>query len=100
MVRNLDLQDVEPSESDTDSNSTPASSPCHRLPRDSSRLSTLSFGLHSPDGLDPDSTDIQEYLKKLQDDSSLQFEFPEGSLYLDPDIIDLTAIPPPATPDV
>lgn len=67
---------------------------------DKSRLSTQSFGLHSPDGLGPSSTDIQDFLKRLKDDSNLPFEFTEGTLYLDPDIIDLTTIPPPATPDV
>lgn len=42
---------------------------------------------------------LQDLLKKLQEDSSLPYDFAEGTLYLDPDIIDLTLIPPPITPD-
>jgi len=42
---------------------------------------------------------FQDLLRKLQEDSSLPFDFAEGTLYLDPDIIDLTMIPPPVTPD-
>jgi hypothetical protein len=42
---------------------------------------------------------LQDLLKKLQEDSSLPCDFAEGTLYLDPDIIDLTMIPPPITPD-
>jgi hypothetical protein len=42
---------------------------------------------------------LQDLLKKLQEDSSLPCDFAEGTLYLDPDIIDLTMIPPPVTPD-
>jgi hypothetical protein len=42
---------------------------------------------------------FQDLLRKLQEDSSLPFDFAEGTLYLDPDIIDLTMIPPPITPD-
>jgi hypothetical protein len=42
---------------------------------------------------------LQELLKKLQEESSLPYDFAEGTLYLDPDIIDLTLIPPPITPD-
>jgi hypothetical protein len=42
---------------------------------------------------------FQDLLRKLQEDSLLPFDFAEGTLYLDPDIIDLTMIPPPITPD-
>jgi hypothetical protein len=42
---------------------------------------------------------LQDLLKKLQEESSLPYDFAEGTLYLDPDIIDLTLIPPPITPD-
>jgi hypothetical protein len=42
---------------------------------------------------------FQDLLRKLQEDSLLPFDFAEGALYLDPDIIDLTMIPPPITPD-
>jgi hypothetical protein len=63
VVRNLDISgDTEPSESDTDSLSTPTSSPSHRPAREGSacfRPSSLlkpsdsSFGLHSPDNVLP-----------------------------------------------
>lgn len=42
---------------------------------------------------------FQDLLQKLQEDISLPCDFAEGTLYLDPDIIDLTMIPPPVTPD-
>jgi FERM and PDZ domain-containing protein 4 len=38
-------------------------------------------------------------LLRLQQDTNLPYHFAEGTLYLDPDIIDLTMIPPPITPD-
>ncbi|XP_021925317.1 uncharacterized protein LOC110832537 isoform X2 [Zootermopsis nevadensis] len=112
-VRGIDLGDNEPSESDTDSVSTPTNSPSHRPGREHSgsyngssvaKPSGSSFGLHSPDsllpvGFCPSDRNIQDLLKKLQEDSSLPCDFAEGTLYLDPDIIDLTMIPPPITPD-
>jgi hypothetical protein len=42
---------------------------------------------------------FQEILLRLQQDTNLPYHFAEGTLYLDPDIIDLTMIPPPITPD-
>jgi hypothetical protein len=67
--------------------------------------SDSSFGLHSPDVLMPmtngvggegEEKDLEGLLRRLQDDLPLA----EGSLlYLDPDIIDLTMIPPPITPE-
>lgn len=63
--------------------------------------SDSSFGLHSPDvlmadGGDGEEKDLEGLLRRLQDDLPLA----EGSLlYLDPDIIDLTMIPPPITPE-
>ncbi|XP_023725676.1 uncharacterized protein LOC111867727 isoform X2 [Cryptotermes secundus] len=111
VVRGIDLGDNEPSESDTDSLSTPTNSPSHRpmAGKEHSSSSVLnasgsSFGLHSPDsllpvGFRPSDRNIQDLLKKLQEDSSLPYDFAEGTLYLDPDIIDLTLIPPPITPD-
>lgn len=55
------MDDVEPSESDTDSASTPAGSPSQFKARigDKNRHSTQSFGLHSPDGLATTSSDFQ-----------------------------------------
>ena len=101
------------SSSDTDSvnttpNHTPTHSPSQRPkaesakhnppPRPPSMLkpSDSSFGLHSPDVLPVEQQDLEGLLKRLKDDLPL----PEGSLiYIDPDIIDLTMIPPPITPE-
>ncbi|XP_066998729.2 uncharacterized protein [Anabrus simplex] len=114
VVRNIDLGDNEPSESDTDSMSTPTNSPSHRAIPGKEHLgyhansvlkpSGSSFGLHSPDNLLPvgyqsNDHNIQDLLKRLQEDHALPYNFAEGTLYLDPDIIDLTMIPPPITPD-
>lgn len=102
------------SESDTDSFSTPTQSPLHRSTRltaagaaEPSALakrgrSGSSFGLHSPDmlpGIASGDRDLLELLKQLQSNPDIQLPFDEGTLYLDPDIIDLTMIPPPMTPD-
>ena len=62
--------------------------------------SDSSFGLHSPDVIPSvaghEDKDLEGLLRRLQDDLPLA----EGSLiYLDPDIIDLTMIPPPITPE-
>ncbi|XP_064482269.1 uncharacterized protein LOC135395026 isoform X2 [Ornithodoros turicata] len=99
-----------PSESDTDSFGTPNQSPLHRASRLSGAIETAaprarsgsSFGLHSPDvlpGLGTGDKELLELLKKLQSNPDVQLPFAEGTLYLDPDIIDLTMIPPPMTPD-
>lgn len=67
------------------------------------KTSLSSFGLHSPDNLPTTAHSRQEGLrtiiKQLEDNSGLPYQFAEGTLYLDPDIIDLTMIPPPITPD-
>ncbi|KAL3211956.1 hypothetical protein MRX96_008214 [Rhipicephalus microplus] len=101
------------SESDTDSFSTPTQSPLHRTSRLAATTepsapnkrgrSGSSFGLHSPDmlpGIGSGDRDLLELLKQLQSNPDIQLPFDEGTLYLDPDIIDLTMIPPPMTPDV
>ncbi|KAK3923091.1 FERM and PDZ domain-containing protein 4, partial [Frankliniella fusca] len=104
-IAHIDLGE-EPSESDTDSMSTPGESPSHRGAgadgTDARRHSMLrpsdsSFGLHSPDtdNLRPGSQHFQDLLKRMQAESVL----PEDTFCLDPDIIDLTLIPPPVTPD-
>ncbi|KAJ1531887.1 hypothetical protein ONE63_000535 [Megalurothrips usitatus] len=103
-IAHIDLGE-EPSESDTDSLSTPAESPSHRgvlTDGEARRHSMLrpsdsSFGLHSPDtdNLRPGSQHFQDLLKRMQAESVL----PEDTFCLDPDIIDLTLIPPPVTPD-
>uniref|UniRef100_A0A1B6M6W8 FERM and PDZ domain-containing protein 4 n=1 Tax=Graphocephala atropunctata TaxID=36148 RepID=A0A1B6M6W8_9HEMI len=100
-VQSLDLGETE---SDTDSISTPSSSPSHRNPsgKDRNRDSDSSFGLHSPDSLVPGAGQqaLQELWRRLQEETAhLGYEMTGGSLYLDPDIIDLTLIPPPITPE-
>lgn len=106
-TKNID-PDASPSESDTDSLSTPNDSPLHSARiKDSPQLRTRnrtgsSFGLHSPDllpGVDCEGQDVMEILKQLQTSNELSLPFAEGTFYLDPDIIDLTMIPPPITPD-
>jgi hypothetical protein len=62
------------------------------LPVDAVRMNQSAAQIHS-------TLLLQDLLKKLQEDSSLPCDFAEGTLYLDPDIIDLTMIPPPITPD-
>ncbi|KAI9562022.1 hypothetical protein GHT06_012987 [Daphnia sinensis] len=106
------------SSSDTDSvsttpNQTPTHSPSQRpksaeglkhgtpsRPPSMLKPSDSSFGLHSPDVIPSvaghEEKDLEGLLRRLQDDLPLA----EGSLiYLDPDIIDLTMIPPPITPE-
>lgn len=77
-----------------------------------------SFGLHSPDALgDTKDTNLKEYLRQLKEASSNDngegqdlaaqkiaelygFELGDDSMIeTDPDLIDLTTIPPPQTPD-
>lgn len=105
--------EAEPSESDTDSHSTPSDSPSRRVPNGSATNKSKrdsSFGLHSPDnllpiGMETEDSQIQDILQKIQNGNGegsqlqLPLTFSDGSLYLDPDIIDLTMIPPPITPD-
>lgn len=115
--------DLSQSESDSES-CTPNSSPVHR--HHSERNSNQkrfrsSFGLHSPDNsvLSSESkdTNLREYLRQLKEASSKEdshgidlaakklnelygFEIVDDTIiYTDPDVIDLTAIPPPQTPD-
>ncbi|CAG7827581.1 unnamed protein product [Allacma fusca] len=102
-IRAMTMGETEPSESDTDSICTPTESPSRRpIIRPMLKTSDSSFGLHSPDTF-PNGTyrgqDFQEILRKLQEEHSLPYNFAEGTLYLDPDIIDLTMIPPPITPE-
>lgn len=114
--------DLSQSESDSESVSTPNSSPIHRnQPGGSSKPKAFrsSFGLHSPDTLGPDTkdTNLRDYLRQLKEASSKEdsedidlaakklselygFEIgDETFINSDPDVIDLTAIPPPQTPD-
>ncbi|KAK4288701.1 hypothetical protein Pmani_038278, partial [Petrolisthes manimaculis] len=105
------VESEERSGSDTDSQSTPSQSPAHRpapgkapqRPSSVLKPSGSSFGLHSPDNLPLNlqarEDDIRALIRQLEDNSGLPYTFAEGTLYLDPDIIDLTMIPPPITPD-
>lgn len=114
--------DLSQSESDSESVYTPNSSPIRRPPtdRNAKKVFRTSFGLHSPDSstLGPDNkdTNLREYLKLLKEASSKDtadidlaakklselygFEIGDDTfIESDPDVIDLTAIPPPQTPD-
>ncbi|KAJ6634839.1 FERM and PDZ domain-containing protein 4 [Pseudolycoriella hygida] len=115
--------DLSQSESDSESVSTPNSSPIHRNQADRNNHKSFrsSFGLHSPDSsvLGPDSkdTNLKEYLRQLKEASNNEttqdidlaakkltelygFEIGDDTfIENDPDVIDLTAIPPPQTPD-
>lgn len=111
--------DCSQSESDSESLYTPNSSPIHRTNSERNRQKNLrtSFGLHSPDNpADSKDTNLKEYLKQLKEASNTDnadvdlaakkltelygFEI-GGDTFIDtdPDVIDLTAIPPPRTPD-
>lgn len=116
--------DLSQSESDSESVCTPNSSPVHRHHSEQSsnqKRFRSSFGLHSPDNsvLSSESkdTNLREYLRQLKEASSKEdshgidlaakklnelygFEIDDETfIYTDPDVIDLTAIPPPQTPD-
>lgn len=113
--------DLSQSESDSESVCTPNHSPIHRnLPVRSSGFRS-SFGLHSPDnsvmGPDTKDTNLKQYLRQLKEASSTDqtqdidlaaekltelygFEIGDDTfIETDPDVIDLTTLPPPQTPD-
>ncbi|KAG8185472.1 hypothetical protein JTE90_019731 [Oedothorax gibbosus] len=104
---NGDALESMPSESEAES--TPANSPSHErnntamltsLEDSEAKIMCSSFGLHSPhlfmSSFHQESTDedIEELLRQLQ--TSTDFEG-DGALCLDPDIIDLTIVPPPSS---
>lgn len=113
--------DLSLSESDTESIYTPTNSPAHqtqqvRQNNQKNKMIRASFGLHSPDTYpttEPSSAQLREYLKKLKDASEKEshdstakkiaeiygFDRCEDLIVNDPDLIDLTSIPPPQTPD-
>ncbi|CAH2238386.1 jg27007, partial [Pararge aegeria aegeria] len=100
--------DVVYSESDNDSSYTPTSSPIRKhQTKASTKAVRTSFGLHSPDAtLDNKESNLKEYLKQLREKSNREetaSEFPfyyQGSIVdNDAELIDLTLIPPPQTPD-
>ncbi|KAL1491758.1 hypothetical protein ABEB36_012308 [Hypothenemus hampei] len=84
------------SESDTESLIyTPHDSPKFKLKEQ--EQNGASFGLRSPNPLDNNPEEFQEYLKQMcemQNTKSIN-----GMFVFDPDLIDLTNIPPPLTPD-
>lgn len=125
LLSNLQALSNECSQSESDSESlyTPNSSPIHRTNSERNRQTNFrsSFGLHSPIdnptfGLESKDTNLKEYLKQLKEASNTEnadvdlaakkltelygFEI-GGDTFIDsdPDVIDLTAIPPPRTPD-
>lgn len=95
------------SESDNDSIYTPHSSPSHNNTAQSNGTQNattngnknvrISFGLRSPDNTTlPNQNDLKQYLNQLKNHNSNNTDF---VFDFDPDIIDLTLLPPPATPD-
>lgn len=97
------------SESDNDSLYTPTNSPIRRHQnKDTNKVVRVSFGLHSPGAVqDNKETNLKEYLKQLREKSSKEetatveypFYFQETIVDNDAELIDLTLIPPPQTPD-
>ncbi|CAG9787962.1 unnamed protein product [Diatraea saccharalis] len=98
------------SESDNDSLYTPTSSPIrkHQNKPTPNKIVRTSFGLHSPDTIqDNKEPNLKEYLKQLKEKSSQEdtrtaevpFFYQEGMVDNDAELIDLTLIPPPQTPD-
>ncbi|XP_065157714.1 uncharacterized protein [Atheta coriaria] len=101
--------EVNYSESDNDSVYTPHNSPKHLNNGGDSEIanggkSRISFGLHSPDSSTncgsqgQESQELRAYLEKLKQSESSRVN-DDVNLYFDPDIIDLTMLPPPGTPD-
>lgn len=108
--------DLSQSESDNDSLCTPTSSPIRRHQnKTANKPIRTSFGLHSPDTTTQDNKEpnLKEYLKQLREKSSREesksipcvevspFSYQEDSLEAETEaeLIDLTLIPPPQTPD-
>ncbi|CAH0552577.1 unnamed protein product [Brassicogethes aeneus] len=92
------------SESDNDSIYTPANSPKHIFATDC-KSNRISFGLRSPDNSADKEYDFQAYLQQLKDlrnnggQSTADVDSINDIYVFDPDLIDLTNIPPPGTPD-
>lgn len=102
MLRSETLQ----SESDNDSLCTPHNSPKRKFGNNNfDENNRLSFGLHSPDENAAREEDFKAYLQRIRELRNVDAKQTNGvgnlmDLYVfDPDIIDLTLIPPPATPD-
>lgn len=91
--------EINQSESDNDSLYTPHDSPKHNSTQEQNNTnkSRVSFGLHSPDTAINESQELKSYLAQLRETKDVQ---DLTNMYVfDPDIIDLTLLPPPATPD-
>merc|ERR1719422_654730 len=58
--------------------------------------SDSSFGLHIPDSF---NDDVQMLIRKFKSDPHMKTNLSDSKVVLDPDLIDLTMIPPPMTPD-
>ncbi|XP_045532140.1 uncharacterized protein LOC123719483 [Pieris brassicae] len=101
--------DMTYSESDNDSSYTPTSSPVRKhLNKPTNKAVRTSFGLMSPDvsgTQDNKEPNLKEYLKQLREKSNREDNasqlpfFYQESIDNDAELIDLTLIPPPQTPD-
>ncbi|VVC88050.1 unnamed protein product [Leptidea sinapis] len=94
------------SESDNDSSYTPTSSPVRKhLNKPPNKAVRTSFGLVSPDlSGDCKEPNLKEYLKQLREksnreDNASEFYCQDSVVDTDAELIDLTLIPPPQTPD-
>ncbi|CAH1636647.1 unnamed protein product [Spodoptera littoralis] len=101
--------DICHSESDNDSLYTPTNSPIRKHQNKSTTKGVrTSFGLVSPDATqDNKEPNLKEYLKQLREKSSKEetkaadypYFYQESVVDNDAELIDLTLIPPPQTPD-
>lgn len=108
--------DFSQSESDNDSLYTPTNSPIrrHQNKTTNNKNQRTSFGLHTPDNAQPNSKEqqnLKDYLKELREKSNKDeqkvipcvevspFCYQEEAAENDAELIDLTLIPPPQTPD-
>lgn len=106
--------DLSQSESDNDSSYTPSNSPIRKHQNKSPKKAIrTSFGLHSPDNvaLDSKEQNLKEYLRQLREKSGKEeckvvpcvevspYSYENECLDTDAELIDLTLIPPPQTPD-
>ena len=125
-VREVINGELSANESDTDSLMSPNDSPLHRIDSqktinaiqslnalqsskavvtvngvNTSRTQTTSFGLLSPDvypNLSQAEQELMDSLKHLRSEAELKLKI-NNDLCIDSDMIDLTAIPPPDTPE-
>ncbi|XP_028041755.1 uncharacterized protein LOC114251617 isoform X2 [Bombyx mandarina] len=102
--------DICHSESDNDSLYTPTNSPIRRHQNKTpNKAVRTSFGLHSPEAIQENKEpNLKDYLKQLREKSNRDeaasteyhpFYYQESLVDSDVELIDLTLIPPPQTPD-